>query len=178
MNNTSKTALSALSVAMGTVFMFLSSAIPTLEYAVPAAAGFVVLFVQAEINKSWAAGVYAATSLLGVLLVPNKEAMGMYIALFGLYPLLKSFFDKLPKAISYVVKSLFFVTVTLGAYFIMIKLFGVAAEILEDLNKITLPILVLAGLVAFIIYDRAMMLIERLYINRYHKYVARPFKRK
>lgn len=178
MNNTSKTALGALSVALGTVFMFLSSAIPTLEYAVPAAAGFVVLFVQAEINKSWAAGVYAATSLLGVLLVPNKEAIGMYIALFGLYPLLKSFFDKLPKAVGYIVKSLFFVVMTLGAYFIMIKIFGVATDILKDLNKITLPILVVAGLAAFIIYDRAMMLIERLYINRYHKYVARLFKRK
>lgn len=176
--STSKTALGGMAVALGTAFMLLSSAIPFFEYAVPAAAGFVVLFMQAEAGKGWAAGVYAATSLLGVFIIPNKEAVGMYIALFGLYPLLKSFFDKPPKALGYVLKGLFFVVVIVGAYLIMINLFGIAKDMLEDLNKITIPILIICGLIAFFVYDRAMMLLEKKYVLNYHKYVAKLFKNK
>ena len=77
-----------MAVALGTVFMLLSSAIPFFEYAVPAAAGFIVLFVESEVGKTWSFGTYVATSILGVFLVPNKEAVGIYIALFGLYPVI------------------------------------------------------------------------------------------
>jgi hypothetical protein len=69
MKNSSKTALSGMAVALGTVVMLLASAIPTLEYAIPAFAGFMVLFILVELDVGWAAGVYAATALLGILQV-------------------------------------------------------------------------------------------------------------
>lgn len=168
-----------MAVALGTVFMLLASMLPFFEYAVPAAAGILVLFIQAEIKKPWAAGVYIATSLLGVFVVPNKEAVGMYIALFGLYPILKSFFDKPPKWLSYVLKIIFFIADVVGVYYIMINLLFIssAQELMEDMTKITLPILLLCGLIAFIFYDRALMLLERSYKLKYHKTVMKLFKR-
>lgn len=179
MRNSFKTALSGMAVALGTVFMLLASMLPFFEYAVPAAAGMLVLFIQAELNKGWAAGVYAATSLLGVFVVPNKEAVGMYIALFGLYPIIKSYFDRLPKVLSYVFKSLYFVADVVAVYYIMIKLLFIssASELLEDMTKFTLPILLVCGLVAFIIYDRALMLLEKMYKQKYHKFVMKLFKK-
>ncbi len=178
MKNSSKTALSGMAVALGTVVMLLASAIPTLEYAIPAFAGFMVLFILVELDVGWAAGVYAATSLLGIFIVPNKEAVGMYVAIFGLYPIVKFFVDRLSKAVGYIIKSVFFLIMSVGVYYIMIKVFGIAAELLEDMNKFTLPLLLVLGLAAFLVYDRAMSLIAVKYKHRFHKYVVRMFKRK
>ncbi len=157
--------------------MLLASAIPTLEYAIPAAAGFLVLFILVELGVGWASGVYIATTLLGIFIVPNKEAVGMYLALFGLYPIVKFYVDKLPKVIRYILKGVFFVVMTVSAYYVMISVFGVASELLEDLNKFTLPLLIVLGLVAFLVYDRAMTLIAVKYRMKFHKYVVRMFKR-
>ncbi len=178
MKNTSKTALGGMAVALGTVIMLLASAIPTLEYAIPALSGFMVLFIIIESGSGWGAGVYAATSLLGIFIVPNKEAVGMYIALFGLYPILKYYVDRLPKVPGYIIKTVYFFISTVAAYLIMIKVFGVAEELLKELNKITVPILLAVGLVAFLIYDYAMSMIAVKYKKKYHKYVMRMFKRK
>lgn len=168
-----------MAVALGTVFMLLASMLPFFEYAVPAAAGIIILFVQTELKKPWALGVYAATSLLGVFVVPNKEAVGIYIALFGIYPILKSFFDKPPKVISYILKTVYFVIDVVAAYFIMIKLLFIssAQELMEDVTKVTLPILIVCGLAAFLVYDRALMLFERNYKIKYQKYVLKLFRR-
>lgn len=178
MKNSSKTALSGMAVALGTVVMLLASAIPTLEYAIPAFAGFMVLFILVELDVGCAAGVYAATSLLGIFIVPNKEAVGMYIALFGIYPVVKFYVDRLPKAVGYIVKSVFFLIMATGVYYVMIKVFGIAAELLEDMNKFTLPLLLVLGLAAFLVYDRAMSMIAVKYRYKFHKYVVRMFKRK
>ncbi len=178
MKNTSKTALGGMAVALGSVIMLLASAIPTLEYAIPAAAGFTVLFALIELGIGWGTGVYAATSLICLFIVPNKESVGMFIALFGLYPLVKYYVDRLPKIISYIIKCAFFLIMTAGVYFLMIKVFSIAVELLEDLNKFTLPLLLFLGLIAFFVYDRAMSMLAYKYKLKYHKYVAKLFKRK
>lgn len=167
-----------MAVALGTVVMLLASAIPTFEYAIPAFAGFMVLFILVELDVGWAAGVYAATSLLGIFIVPNKEAVGMYIALFGIYPIVKFYVDRLPKAVGYIIKSVFFLIMAIGVYYIMIKVFSIAAELLEDMNKFTLPLLLIFGLAAFLVYDRAMSMIAVKYTHKFHKYVVRMFRRK
>ena len=168
-----------MTVALGTVFMLLASMLPFFEYAVPAAAGILVLFIQSELNKPWALGVYIATSLLGVFVVPNKEAVGMYIALFGLYPIIKSFFDKLPKWLSYILKTVYFLADVIAVYYIMINLLFIssAQELMEDITKVTLPILLVCGLIAFLIYDRALMLLEIKYKVKYHKLVMKLFRK-
>lgn len=173
MKNSFKTALGGLITALGTVLLLLFSAIPFLEYTIPAAAGLLVLLMQAQTSKIWAFGVYIATSLLCIFVVPNKEAAAMYIALFGLYPVIKSFFDKLPKWAAYIVKSVFFSADVIGVYYILIKVFGISQELTEDLTKFTLPILMICGLVAFLVYDRALTLIEKKYTIKYKTQVDR-----
>ncbi|MCQ2479531.1 MAG: hypothetical protein MJ120_02735 [Clostridia bacterium] len=179
MKNSFKTAFCGMAVALGTVFMLLASMLPFFEYAVPAAAGIIILFVQAELNKPWALGTYIATSLLGVFVVPNKEAVGMYIALFGIYPIIKSFFDKTPKVVSYILKVVFFVADVVAVYYVMINLLFIssAQELKADMTKVTLPLLIVCGLVAFLVYDRALMLFERNYKVKYHKYVMKLFRK-
>ena len=70
----SKTAVGGVITALSIVLMFLTSVIPTLTYALPAAAGFLITLIVIEIDKKWALGVYVAVSLLSVLLIADKEA--------------------------------------------------------------------------------------------------------
>ena len=56
----SKTAVGGVITALSIVLMFLTSVIPTLTYALPAAAGFLITLIVIEIDKKWALGVYAA----------------------------------------------------------------------------------------------------------------------
>lgn len=90
----SKTAVGGVITALSIVLMFLTSVIPTLTYALPAAAGFLITLIVIEIDKKWALGVYVAVSLLSVLLIADKEAAVMYIMFFGYYPIVKAIFEK------------------------------------------------------------------------------------
>lgn len=76
--------------ALSLVLMISVAVIPFLTYALPAAAGMLIVFMVIETDKKWAFGVYAAVAILGVLLVPDKEVAVMYIAFFGYYPILKA----------------------------------------------------------------------------------------
>ena len=175
MKNSYKTAFGGLVTALGTVFMLLSSPIPFFEYAVPAAAGILILFMQAQTGKAWALGVYAATCLLGVFVIPNKESVAMYIALFGIYPIIKSFFEKLPKWLAYVTKSVYFVAVVIAVYYVLINVIGISQELMEDMTKFTMPLLIIAGLAAFLFFDRALTLFEIRYNKKYKDRIDKLF---
>ena len=84
--NSSKTALGGIVAALSVTMMFLTAVIPTLTYALPAAAGVLLIIVVIDVDKKWAFGVYAAVSLLSLLVLPDKEAAVMYVFFFGHYP--------------------------------------------------------------------------------------------
>lgn len=54
--NSSKTALGGIVAALSVTMMFLTAVIPTLTYALPAAAGILLMIVVIEIDKRWAGG--------------------------------------------------------------------------------------------------------------------------
>ena len=58
-----------------------------------------IAVVQAECGARPAWTAYAAASVLGVLLVPDKETALFFVALLGYYPLVKPWFDRLRPAV-------------------------------------------------------------------------------
>lgn len=65
--------------------------------------------------------VYISTSILSMLLVPNKLFVGIYI-MFGLYPLIKLFAEKFSGFREYSIKYLAFNFMTILTYFIYSKI--------------------------------------------------------
>lgn len=176
MKNTAKTALGAMCMALGVAFMLLSSLVPFCEYAVPAAAAIIILFMNIETDWKWSLGVYIGTSLISAFVVPQKEAAGMYIALFGYYPIIMPLLNKLKKVLSYVLKIVYFNAVTVAAYYILINVIGISSDFMDDLSKYTLPVLLACGTVAFLLYDRALLLFEKQYMIKWHKRFKKIFK--
>ena len=56
------------------VVLLIPTALEIFVYALPAFAGVITMFCVIEMGKSWAFGVYAATAIIGMLVLPNKEA--------------------------------------------------------------------------------------------------------
>ena len=121
MKKTSKIALSAVFAALSVALMALVSIIPNLELALPAISGLFVAVIVIEVDKKWALGVWAAVSLLSLIVVPNKAAAIIYAVFFGYYPVLKSVLEsKTPRAVEYIIKILTFSVVMSLSYFLMI----------------------------------------------------------
>ncbi len=179
MNNTVKTALGGMCIALSTAIMFASSILPYFTYAIPGIAALIVLFMQIECNSKWAFGVYIGTSIICALVVPYKEAVGIYIAVLGYYPLIKTLFDKPKnKYISLFIKAVFFTAVIVATYCVMMYVFGISTELLEEGEKFFIPILVVLGLVAFLLYDRAMTMLEITYYRKWQRTVRKMFRKR
>ena len=136
MKKTSKIALSAVFAALSVALMALVSIIPNLELALPAISGLFVAVIVIEINKKWALGVWAAVSVLSLIVVPNKEAAIIYAVFFGYYPVLKAVLEsKTPRAVEYIVKILTFSVVMSLSYFLMVKFMGIDPD-LPDFRQV------------------------------------------
>ena len=165
MKKTSKIALSAVFAALSVALMALVSIIPNLELALPAISGLFVAVI--EVDKNWALGVWAAVSVLSLIVVPNKEAAIIYAVFFGYYPVLKSVLEsKTPRAVEYIIKVLTFAGVMTLSYFLMIKFMGIDPDLPDFLGKWAIPAIALLGIIAFLLYDYALSKLITFYCLR------------
>lgn len=178
MNKTLKTALGGMCIALSTALMLASSILPYFTYALPAMAALLVLFMSVECGWKWGLSVYAGTAIVSALVVPGKEAVGIYIALLGYYPLVKPFFDKPKRVISAMIKVVFFTVVAVATYSVMIFVFGISAEMLEESERYLLPFVVILGIVAFMLYDKALGMLEIAYYRKWQRTVRKIFRKR
>jgi len=95
MKRSQQVALCGMVAALCTLLLFLTGMFPFSTYALPALAGLLMVSVAVETGASWAFTLYVAVSLLSLLLTPDKEAMLMFIAFFGHYPITKFQLEKI-----------------------------------------------------------------------------------
>ncbi len=177
MKQSSKCAIGGITAALSLVIMISVAIIPFLTYALPAAAGLLIVPIVIEIDKKWAFGVYATVAILGLLLVPEKEVASMYFAFFGYYPIIKAVFEsRLPAPVSWAAKIISFLVTIAGSYYVLIKLMGLEIDEIETYGLIAVPFLLGAGLVAFIIYDIAITKLVIVYNLKWRKLFRRYFK--
>lgn len=151
--------LTALSLA----FLYLSTLSPMARLGITAIAG--VFPAGAVVSAGLGAGFfsYGATGILGLLLLPSKSCVILYLLFFGLWPMLKSLLERLPnRVLEWVCKLLVFN--------------GILAVLLLGLRELLLPFLpaglegnwliFAAGNVAFVIYDVGFSKLIGLYVAR------------
>ena len=166
------------------VVILIPSALEVFVYTLPAMAGMLTMFSVVELDKKWSAGIYAATSLIGLLLVANKEAVIYYVAFFGYYPILKAIFEsKLPKAIEYILKFLVFNVSIILAGVVLVNIFGMPyADLLgidgesTFFSKYALPIMLGLGNLVFILYDIALTRLFTVYVLVWQKKFRKLFR--
>jgi hypothetical protein len=178
LRKSSKTALGGIIAAASVALMFILSVFPYLTYALPAAAGALLIFLTIEIDKKWAFGVFAATGILSAMLVPDKEAAILYIAFFGYYPIIKSYIESKFKSrvFEYFVKLMIFNFTVTVSYFLMIRFMGITLDTSESFGRFAVPVLLIMGNVTFFAYDFALTRIISVYLHKWQRHFRKIFK--
>ena len=157
MKKTKKMALSGVFTAVCVVLLAIGTLIDTLDLTAAALASFVIIAALIEFGKGYALGIYAAASVLAVVLLPNKTAGAIFLCFTGFYPILKVYLNKIkPKVVSYIVRMAVFNVFLTVLILFSTKVLGITDEFL------TFGYLIyLIANITFIVYD---LVIEKLSI--------------
>ena len=151
-NSAKEIALGGMLAALAMVIMCLGGLVPASTYVCPMLCAVVLQVVKKLCGDRIAWAWYGAVSILSILLGPDKEAAAVFL-FFGSYPILKPYFDK--RKWKWLWKLLYFNTMILAMYWLLIHLFGMAqlAEEFEALGNILMGVMFLLGNVTFILLD-------------------------
>jgi hypothetical protein len=164
MSQTKKVTLSALMVALGTVFMVIGAVVEVLDLTVCALSSLLVVFVFLEIGSYYPWLVWICTSLATALLYPGSIIWAEYALVFGIYPLVKAYIEKLPKWSWLIVKLVYANLVICALFFICEKLLGVPF-FTDEARWMRILTYILTN-VAFVAYDFFITVMVRFYYEK------------
>lgn len=170
MNRTSyKVALGGIVSALCLVSMFMTGVIPILSLALPMVAGTLMMIIKEEVSTGWSFLTYTAVSLLSLFITFDKESSIMFIFLFGLYPILKTFFDRIKNRLLRLLAKLLYYNVSVTiAFQITFKLFGMQ-ELADEMNQYfqhgMLVLLIITNPV-FLMYDYVLNNLIAIYYKK------------
>ena len=125
MRKTKKITLSAILSALGVTFMYLGAFIQVLDLSVVAIASVLVVFARIEIGTPYDWAVYLVTGTLSLIFLGNLNLLipALYFLFAGMYPILKAYFERLPRrSLAYLIKGVYFalidgILLTLAVFF-------------------------------------------------------------
>ena len=156
-----------MTAALSIVIMLLGGILGIGMYASPMLAGFCLLPIGKKYGAQAQWLVWAAVSLLCLILLPEPEQNLMYMALFGLYPILYPYFSKLSGAWKWIGKLLYFHTAAIA-----VELLVMLVLVPEVMPIPMIVVLLILGNVVFWMYDflipRSDLLFQKYFgkINR------------
>ena len=171
-----KVALGGICSAVCLLAMFCTSFLPMLDYTIPTFAGFMMVVMEGEVDKKWAAATYIATSLLCIFVTPNYEATLLFILFMGYYPILKFSLDKKKnKVLVWIIKLLVFNAAAIVFFMIFqyILTDGKMLEGMEMFGKYAALVMLVAANIIFLIYDFALTQLTAIYVYWLRKRILR-----
>jgi len=173
MRPTKKITISALTTALGSALMAVGAVWELVDMALAAFASFFIVFILIEVGSPYPWLVWITTSLITFLFFPASTVWLMYFV-FGVFPILKYYIEKLPRFFWFVLKLLYVNLCIIGLMYAMELVFGLP---LFETDSLILKIVLYGVLnVAFFAYDRLLTLLIRLYNEKYRDRFKRLFK--
>ncbi len=173
---TKRIAVCGIFSSLALLVLLAGNLIPLAVYLCPILAGLLLCPAAAEYGRRNGLLCYLCVSLLGLLVLPDKEALFLFIALLGYYPLCKPTADRIKSVFFRVIcKLLWFNGTVLGAYWCMLHLFRMHS-LSQELQGYTRPLilaLILLANLTFLLYDvalaRAGLFYRRIILPRIRK---------
>ena len=159
MRKSKEVALGGVFTALSVIIMCFGTMFPFMTYVSPMFCFIIGAFLLRIISKSGYICWYFAVTILSLLLCPDKEAASVFTA-FGLYPLFRRWFNKLPA--KWIFKLLYFNISTLLLYWFLMRVIGLDALVQEfsGVGTVMMLVMLFAGNLIFILYDRILRRIE------------------
>lgn len=162
--NTKKLAVCAMLASLSFVLMYLGALSGVFDLCAVTLGALGCAFAVIEIGGGWPWLVAAVAGTLSLLLLPDKFAAMEYIALGGIYPIIKSYIERLPSFSAWAVKLLYFngvltVALTVAKYIL---------HVAEDWAAFNVIVYALSN-IFFVIFDIALTMFISVYIVRLRK---------
>ena len=151
--------VSGVLVALSVIILYLGCAIEVLDLTMSAIVSLLVVVIVIEMGYKYAWFSYLATSILSLLLLPQKSPAIFYTCFMGFYPIIKSHVERINSAFWRWVIKIVVGNAALIAMFALLSLF-VPDEFEGGFMLVATYIL---GLAAFIMYDVALTKLITLY---------------
>ena len=172
-----RVALGGIVSALCLVTMFLAGVLPALYLVLPMTAGVLMMIIAEEVSKSWALLTYIAVGMLSMLITFDKEAALIFILLFGHYPIIRMYIQKLPlKLLRWIIKFAVFNICILAYFYTTVYIFGLQQllEEFDDYGRYGAQIMLGIANIVFVMYDISLDSCHHIYAKR----LAPKFRKK
>ncbi len=170
MKQTKKLTVSSMAVALGVLFMLLGYFVEVLDLTVAALCSLLMVFMCMEVGKPYNFLVWLATSLLGALFFTSSLVWVTYLVVFGIYPIIKGYIERLRRVFWIPVKLVFFLisssaVIAISEFLLGIPFFGESPFEFAAGYEWIFPAAVYAVLIiAMFVYDVFLTVMVRAYV--------------
>ena len=164
---TKRLAVCAMLASLGVVILYCGALLEVFELCVVALASFLIVPVVIEYGRAYPWTVYLTTTALSLLLLPQKMPGAVYL-IFGFYPIVKAYFERLPRAISFLCKQIVFIVAEICLVVASNFLIGA-----EDMPFWYNALLFALGFVTLNLFDIALSRLITMYIKKYRSRIKR-----
>ena len=167
MRTTKKVTVSAMVIALSVVFLAVGAMWGLLDLSLAAVSSLLVAFVYIELGSPYTWLVWLSTSLI-MFIMPNGITVGCeYFFVFGIYPILKAYIERLPRIFWWIVKLVYINILFVLLIFFAELLFGEALFV-KDVLWINVGLYLVMN-IAFIAYDLFITVLVRVYMTHYRQ---------
>ena len=164
---TKRLAVCAMLASLGVVILYFGALLEVFELCVVALTAMLMVPVVIEYGRGYPWGIYVSTALLSLLLLPQKMPGVVYL-LFGFYPIVKAYLERLPRWVCFFCKQGIFVLIEAAVVMASNLILGVEEMPLwYDLSLLAL------GFATLNLFDIALRKLITLYIRKYRERISR-----
>jgi len=174
MRMTKKITVSSMVVALGAIFLVIGSYVSTLDLIFEVVASLLMVFVYIELGSPYTWLVWPATALTVVFLPNGITVAGLYLLVFGIYPILKAYIERTPRVLWWPIK-IVYINVIILILAIAVRIVTGASMFTSTMLIVNVALWVLIN-VAFVAYDMFITVAVRLYMLKYRKIFAKFLK--
>lgn len=172
--NSAKIAVCGILTALSVLTLVLAGFLGVMTYAAPMLVGGLMIVPVKEYGTKTAFTMFSAVSLLGIMLVTDKELAFFYLMLFGHYPIIQPYINRLSQR---VVRVIIKAAIFNGSSALAIWLASVvmAVPVFDTDNPIWLVLLFyfVVGNFAFVFYDHALWEFFALYDTKLRQFLRK-----
>ena len=165
---TKRLSICAMLIALGVTLSWMGSLVGILDMCTALFTALLLVPIIIEYGKGYPWGVWLSTTVLTLLLLPNKTPAAVYLA-FGYYPIIKAYLERLPLWLTRLLKQLVFLVVDAVLVITSCYLVGV-----QDAMPTWYPVaLAVLGLITLNLADLALTRLITLYLYKYRARVSK-----
>ena len=161
--NTKQLTVCAMLVALGVVLLWIGSVLEVAEISMAVIASLLCVLAVIEYGGAAPWLVFAATSVLSLLLLPNKGVALTYAVFFGYYPIVKEKLEKRSRVMRWVLKEIIF---HIALVVLLVAWKWLFFPTVGALTPTFFVLLVVLCEIVFILYDIALTRLISLYLFR------------